>query len=143
KTWDDNLSAALKNIFTAIKDVKTKLNDLRDAAIKLDNSRYDSCSVSQWSILTGKNPDNCKDEQKPPPTKHEGCKDIEEIIELLICMPKALAFDIDSIFKKSSDIIGIEKFCNVVSLVSLQADLSSRAKDFDDFLQATIKLRKT
>jgi hypothetical protein len=141
KTWDDSLATALKGIFTSIKDVKSKLNDLRDAAIKLDNSQYDSCSTSQWSILTGKNPDNCKDE---PPTHHhhEHCKDIDKVIDILICMPKALAFDIDSIFKASSDIIGIEKFCNIVGLVSLQADLSKKTQDFDGLLQTVITARK-
>jgi hypothetical protein len=143
KTWDDNLSTALKGIFATIKDVKTKVGDLRDAAVKLENSLNDSCSAAQWSIITGKNPDNCKDDNPPPPNPQEGCKDAEEILKLLVCMPKALAFDIDSIFKASSDIIGIQKFGNIVSLVSLQTELSTRAVDFDTLLQNTIKTRKT
>jgi len=145
KTWDDNLATALKGIFTTIKDVKSKVGDLRDAAVKLENSLNDSCSTAQWCIITGRNPDNCKDEpgNQPPPNPQEGCKDAEEIIKLLVCMPKALAFDIDSIFKASSDIIGIQKFGNIASLVSLQAELSTRATDFDTILQTTIKTRKT
>ena len=143
KTWDDNLAKALRDLFTTIKDVKSKPNDLRDAAVKIDNSQFDSCSTAQWSLLTGKNPDNCKEDTKPHPPHTEHCKDIEDVIELLICMPKALAFDIDSIFKSSSDIIGIQKFCNVISLVSMQADLSAKTKDFDDLMLNTIKARKT
>jgi len=143
KKWDDDLATALGTFFTAVKDVKTKLYDLRDAASKLANSRTDSCSTAQWIIVTGKNPDTCKDDQKPnhPETGH--CKDVEEIIDLLFCMPKALAVDIDSIFKVSGDIIGIQKFCNVGSLVSLQVDLSKKAVDFDTLLQGTITIRKT
>jgi len=57
-------------------------------------------------------------------------------------MPKALAMDVDSIFKVSSDIIGIQKFCNIGSLVSLQADLSKKALDLDALLQTTITTRK-
>jgi hypothetical protein len=145
KTWDDNLATVLKNIFTSVKDVKSKISDLRDAAIKLENSQYDSCSTAQWCILTGKNPDNCKDEQKPPAHHHhhEQCKDIDKVIEKLVCMPKALATDIDSIFKASSDIIGIEKFCNTISIVGLQTELSKKTQDFDGLLQATITTRKT
>ena len=143
KTWDDSLATALKGVFATIKDVKTKVGDLRDAAVKLENSLNDSCSAAQWSIITGKNPDNCKDDNPPPPNPQEGCKDAEEILKLLICMPKALAFDIDSIFKASSDIIGIQKFGNVVSLVALQTELSTRAVEFDTLLQNTIKTRKT
>jgi hypothetical protein len=143
KTWDDSLSTALKGIFATIKDVKTKVGDLRDAAVRLENSLNDSCSAAQWSIITGKNPDNCKDDNPPPPNPQEGCKDSEEILKLLVCMPKALSFDIDSIFKASSDIIGIQKFGNISSLVALQTELSTRAVDFDTLLQNTIKTRKT
>lgn len=142
KKWDDDLSTALGTFFTAIKDVKTKLYDLRDASIKLGNSRSDSCSTAQWILITGKNPDPCKDEKPcPPETAH--CKDVEETIDLLLCMPKALAVDVDSIFKVAGDIIGIQKFCNVGSLVALQGDLSKKAIDFDGLLQATITTRKT
>lgn len=143
KTWDDNLSTALKGIFATIKDVKTKVGDLRDAAVRLENSLNDSCSAAQWSTITGKNPDNCKDDNPPPPNPQEGCKDAEEILKLLVCMPRALAFDIDSVFKASSDIVGIQKFGNISSLVGLQTELSARAVDFDTLLQNTIKTRKT
>ena len=141
KKWDDDLATALGAFFTAIKDVKAKLYDLRDASIKLGNSRTDSCSASQWIIITGKNPDTCKDEKQPPETGAE-CKNIEETIDILLCMPKALAVDVDYIFKSSSDVIGIQKFCNTVSLVGLQTDLSKKAQDFDALLQATITTRK-
>ena len=140
KKWDDDLAKALGAFFTTIKDVKSKMYDLRDSAIKLCNSRSDSCSTSQWIIITGRNPEGCKDDQKPNPPEH--CKDIEEVIEILCCMPKALALDIDSIFKASSDIIGIQKFCNTGSLVALQGDLSKKATDFDALLQTTITTRK-
>lgn len=142
KTWDDNLATALKGIFNTIKDVKTKVGDLRDAAVKLENSLNDSCSAAQWAIITGRNPDTCKDDDQPP-TPQEGCKDAEEIIKILVGMPKALAFDVDSIFKASSDIIGIQKFGNISSLVPLQQELSTRTTDFDTLLQNTIKTRKT
>ncbi|MBS1663842.1 MAG: hypothetical protein JST68_22545 [Bacteroidetes bacterium] len=143
KTWDDNLATALKNIFNTVKDVKAKVADLRDAAVKLENSLNDSCSTSQWCIITGKNPDSCKDDNQSP-NPPEGCKDAEEILKLMVCMPKAgLAFDIDSIFKASSDVIGVQKFGNIGSLVPLQTELSTRAVDFDNILTTTIKTRKT
>jgi hypothetical protein len=140
KKWDDDLGKALTDFFTVIKDVKSKTGDLRRSADNLCNSRTDSCSSGQWIIITGRNPENCKDDQKPNPPDH--CKDIEEIIEKLCCLPKALALDSDSIFKASADIIGIQKFCSTGSLVALQADLSKKATDFDGLLQATIATRK-
>jgi len=142
KTWDDALADKLKKAFDAIKDIKNKMGDLRDAGNKIDNSMHDSCSTGKWAIITGKNPDTCKDDQNPPPAPHEGCKDADEIIDLLICMPKALYQDADSIFKASSDIIGIQKFANIGSLVTLQSDLSTKTTEFDDLLQTAITTRK-
>src|SRR5450432_1016809 len=139
KTWDDSLAAQLTLVFKTVKDVKTKMGDLRDAAGKLENSKSDSCSNSQWCIITGKS--DCKDDG--PPIETEGCKDIEKVIEMLFDMPKALSVDIDAIFKSSSDIIGIQKFCNTGSLVVLQDSLYTNAKAFDKFLMDTITLRKT
>jgi hypothetical protein len=141
KTWDDTLAGNLKEIFNAVKDVKAKMSNLRDAAIKLENSTHDSCNASQWAIITGKMPDNCKDETKPP-IETEDCKDIDDVLNLLFCMPKALLLDTDSIFKSSSDVIGLQKFINTGSLVTLQQKLYKNAKDFDDLLLATITIRK-
>jgi hypothetical protein len=144
KTWDEALAKKLKDIFVAVKDVKTKMSDLRDAASKLENSKHDSCNASQWTLITGKDADNCKDETNPqPPVPPETCRDAEEVIELLFCMPRALLLDIDSIFKSSSDIIGVQKFCNTGSLVALQQNLYTSAQDFDTLLLSTITTRKT
>ncbi|HMC85745.1 MAG TPA: hypothetical protein VKI61_09470 [Chitinophagaceae bacterium] len=140
KTWDDSLAAQVTLIFKTVKDVKTKMGDLREAAGKLENSKSDSCSSSQWCIITGKS--DCKDDTQQT-VETEGCKDIEKVIELLFEMPNALSVDIDAIFKSSSDIIGIQKFCNTGSLVVLQDSLYTNAKAFDKFLMDTITLRKT
>jgi hypothetical protein len=140
KTWDDSLAAQLTLVFKTVKDVKSKMSDLRDAAAKLENSRTDSCSNSEWSIITGKN--DCKDENQQV-IQNENCKDVEKVINMLFDMPKALLADIDAIFKSSSDIIGIQKFCNAGSLVVLQDNLYNNAKDFDKFLVDTIAVRKS
>lgn len=143
KAWDDDLATNLKSIFLSVKDLKAKIGDLRDAASKIDNSRHDSCNSSQWCILTGKTPDNCKDDTKPkPPIQTEGCHDIEENLDDIVYMPKTLAQDVDFLFKSSADIIGIQKFCNLISLVSLEDVLYTKAKDFDGLLQDTITKRK-
>lgn len=140
KTCDDALAAQLALVFKTAKDVKSKMKDLRDAAVNLENSKKDSCSNSEWNIITGKN--DCKDESQQVP-ETEACKDIEKVITMLFDMPKALLADIDAVFKSSSDIIGIQKFCNTGSLVVLQDSLYNNAKDFDKFLMDTIALRKT
>ena len=144
KKWDDDLAKGLAAVFTAVKDVKAKMTDLRDAATKLENSRHDSCNDTQWILITGKSADNCKDDTKTtPPVLPEPCKDSEAVVDLLFGMPKALLADADSIFKSSSDVIGIQKFCNTGSISVLQDKLYASANDFDALLQATIKLRKT
>jgi len=142
KGWDDDLATNLKDIFNTVKDVKTKMSNLRDAAIKLENSTHDSCNASQWSIITGKAADNCKDETKPP-AETDDCKDIDDVLNLLFCMPKALLLDADAVFKSSSDIIGIQKFINMSGLVTLQQKLYDTAKNFDKLLMDTITTRKS
>jgi hypothetical protein len=138
KILDDSLATQLTTIFQSVKDVKTKMSDLRDAATKLGNSKKDSCNASQWNAITGRG--DAKDGQ--PSTEPDACKDIEKVIDLLFDMPDALLLDIDAVFKSSSDIIGIQKFCNTGSVVGLQDKLYTQAKEFDGLLLDTIKLRK-
>lgn len=140
KTLDDSLAAQLALVFKTVKDVKSKMSDLRDAAAKLENSKTDSCSTSEWNIITGKI--DCKDE-KQQTAQNENCKNIEKVVDVLFEMPKALLSDIDGIFKSSSEIIGIQKFCNAGSLVNLQESLYNNAIDLDKFLNSTITVRKT
>ncbi len=141
KAWDDSLAAQLTTVFKGVKDLKTKMIDLRDAANKLENSKNDSCSVSQWLIITGKGESKEEGRQQQGP-ETEGCKDIEKVIEMVFDMPKALLADVDSLFKASSDVIGIQKFCNTVSLVVLHETLYNSAQEFDKLLSATITQRK-
>lgn len=139
--WGNDLSSKLKNIFKAVKDVKTKLGDLRTAACKLEDCKNDSCNCSQITVLTGEEQKNCDSkpgqENRPPE-----CSDAKEVLDDLICMPKALGFDADSIFKSSSDVIGIQIFSNLGTLDPLQKTLSDESKAFEKHLQDTIKLRE-
>lgn len=137
-----DLSTTLKSIFKAAKEVKVKLTELRDQACKLENCVNDSCNSIQLGLLTGKAAENCKGETKPPTERPEACTDAEDILDELICMPKTLSFDIDSIFKSSSDVIGIQVFSNIPSLDSLQKNFSDLAKEFDKQVQETSKLRE-
>lgn len=141
KAWDDSLAAQLTTVFKGVKDLKSKMTDLREAANKLEHSKKDSCSVSQWLIITGKG--ESKEEGKQTQgSDSEGCKDIDKVIELVFDMPKALLSDIDSVFKASSDVIGIQKFCNTGSLVVIHETLYNTAQEFDKLLLATITQRK-
>jgi hypothetical protein len=135
KTVDDSLAAQLVTIFQSVKDVKAKIGSLRDAATLLSNSKKDSCNSSQWSAITG-----AAEGQQAGSCQ---CEDIEEAIDILFYMPDALVTDIDSVFKSSSDIIGIQKFCNTGSIVGLQQTLYDQATAFDQLLLATVALRKT
>ena len=135
KTIDDSLATQLVAIFQSVKDVKTKIGDLRDSATKLMNSKKDSCNSSQWSAITG-----AADSQQAQNSCQ--CDEIEEAIDILFYMPDALVTDMESVFKSSSDIIGIQKFCNTGAIVGLQQTLHDQAKAFDDLLVATVTLRK-
>jgi hypothetical protein len=142
--WGTDLSTGLKNISKAVKEVKARMNDLRESAGKLENCKNDSCNCTQLMILTGKVPENCKGESKPSKKEHpKECADVDKLLCDLICMPKALGFDIDSIYKSSAETIGIQVFSNINTLDPLHKTLSDHAKAFGSHLQLTMKTRET
>jgi len=136
--WNKDLNAALRNINKAVKDVKAKFGDLKAAACQLESCKQDTCNKSQWIALTGEKPENCTDTPNTPPPE---CSNAKTIFEELICMPKGLAQDIDGIFQASSDVIGIQVFSNIDTLVPLQKTLETQSKDFESTLNATMKQR--
>jgi hypothetical protein len=138
RDWNKTLSTTLTNLFKQIKDLKGKFGDLKDASCKLDSSYKDKCNIGQKKALTGNSPENCAD-QTPP---IDACKTTGTDIETLICKPKGLAQDIDSIFQASSDIIGIQIFSNIDSLDQLQKDLSTKSVAFEKQISDTMKTRK-
>lgn len=142
--WSNDLSTSLKNIFKAVKEAKLRMNDLRESACKLENCKNDSCNCTQVMVLTGKVPENCKGESRPiQKDRPRECENADELLSDLLCMPKALGFDIDSIFKSSSEAIGIQVFSNIGTLDPLQKTLSDRSKVFENHLQMTMKTRET
>jgi len=131
-----DLGEKLKGIAASIKNVKAKFAELHDASCKLESCLTDSCNSSQRKAITGNAP-GCTGE--PP----EICKDSETIFHELICRPKGLLKDIDSIFKASYDVVGIQKFSNIDSLETMQGKLSENAKGFGDQISSVMKSRKT
>ncbi|HRQ49981.1 MAG TPA: hypothetical protein PLR74_05570 [Agriterribacter sp.] len=140
--WGNDLSASLKNIFKSIKDVKMKLGDLRTAAGKLEDCKNDSCHCTQMTILTGEQQKNC-DTKPSQDNRPDECNDAKEVLDDLICMPKALGFDADYIFNASSDVIGIQVFSNLGTLDPLQKTLADDAKAFEKHIQDIMKLRES
>ena len=143
--WGSTLSGNLKDIFKKVKDAKAKLNDLVEAACKLDNSKTNTCYQAEWTILTGKTPAKCGEQGQggePPKGYPDKCKDIDKTICEMLCMPKALNKDINHLFKASSDIIGIQIFSNIGTLDALQAEFEKRSKVFDAQLQDVVKARE-
>ena len=140
--WGSELATSLKNVLKSVKDVKTKLSDLRDAACKLDNCLNDSCNCSQVMVLTGEKPENCKED--PPSIKRRPpeCDHVAQCLDELVCMPKALAFDIDSILMSSSEVIGIQVFSNLKSLSELHKPVYDQIKTFQKHLSETVKTRE-
>lgn len=142
--WATELSTNLKNISKAVKEAKTKMSDLREAACKLENCKDDSCNCSQLIVLTGKVPENCKGESRPKQKERpDECEDVDKLLDDLICMPKALSFDIDSIFKSASEVVGIQVFSNLGSLNPLQKTLTDHSNSFTKHIQETAKTRES
>lgn len=139
KKWNGELSAALKKLNKSIKDTKTKFSDLKDAGCRLESSIKDQCFKGQWRALTGKTSERCADKPSEP---HPDCKDAATIIEELICRPKGLMQDIDSLFQSSSDVIGIQVFSNIEMLEPLQKDLDQHSKDLQKHINTTAKTRE-
>lgn len=142
--WSSELSSGLKNIVKSVKDLKTKLGDLRDAACKLESCINDDCNCTQMAILTGEVGENCdeKDEESEDNRPKE-CEDSKEILDDLICMPKALGFDAGYLLKSSSDVMGIQVFSNIGTLEPLQKTFSDEAKAFGKLIQETTKKRES
>lgn len=142
--WSNDLSSGLKNIFKSIKDVKTKIGELRDAANKLEGCKNDICNCTQVTILTGEEPENCKDKERTPQDKRPSeCNDAKDVLDRLICMPKALNFDADSLFQAASDVVGIQVFSNIGTLEPLRKTLEDDSKNFEKHLQESMKARET
>jgi len=140
--WGTELSTGLKNIFKAIKEVKTKVGDLREAADKLKNCTEDICNCTQMTILTGEVSENCSD-KKPPDNRPAECNDAKDVLKQLICLPAALKTDADSLFQSSSDVIGIQVFSNIGTLEPLQKTLSDESKAFEKHIQEIMKARES
>jgi hypothetical protein len=142
--WGTDLSTGLKNIFKSIKDVKTKMGELQDAAYKLEGCKNDICNCTQITILTGEVPENCNENTKTTEGKRpEECSDVKEILDSLICMPKALKFDAGHLFQAASDVIGIQVFSNIGTLEPLQKTLSDDSKNLEKHIQETMKARES
>jgi hypothetical protein len=138
KDWNKKLYETLKNIAKGVKEVKAKTSDLKKAACDLDSCFKDSCNTAQRRALTGKSTEECKDQPKIP----DACAGADGWIHELICMPKALATDIDSIFKSAYDVVGIQVFSNIDTLEPLQKVLDDRSKAFKTLIGEVVKTRE-
>lgn len=140
-----DLSASLKSIFKSVKEVKARMNDLREAACKLESCMNDSCNCDQMLLITGELPEHCPETDRPkkPKKRPKECEGISKTLDLLVGMPKALSFDIDSIFKSSSEVIGIQVFSNIHTLEPLQKSFSDQAKGFEKYLADIMKSRES
>jgi hypothetical protein len=137
--WNKDLNSTLKNLATSVKNAKSKFKELQEAACKLEMCYNDNCNTSQKRAITGIAPEDCKDEGRQLP---EACKDSGKIFEELICMPKGMWADMDSIFKSSSDVVGIQVFSNIETLEPLQKTLDDYSKEFKKHLTDVVKVRE-
>ena len=133
-----DLNKVLTDITKQIKDAKSKFADLKIASCKLADSLVEQCNASQWKALTGNVSADCKED----PKLIDVCKNTEEEIKSLICLPKGLGKDIDYIFQSSADVTGIQMFSNIDTLDPLQKSLSDKSNAFEKLINDTMKTRK-
>jgi hypothetical protein len=132
------LADALKDVVKKAKDLRDKIYALRDAACDLKHCTDEACNAAQWGILTG-DWSKCKTEMKDPPKRPPECDNMKDKFEKLFCIPKYLAGDVESVYKGSADVVGIQVFSNIGTLEGLQKTLYDAAKAFDKHLQDTVK----
>lgn len=144
--WSDELKKTLKELSTEVKAVKSLFSELRVQACKLEECKNDSCNKTQWMVLTGEHDESSSKDKKQPKTEHKhpkACENVKEIFEDLVCMPsKGLVFDIDSIFKSSADVVGIQVFSNPASLKPIQKELSDHSLELEKKIQEAVTARE-
>lgn len=145
-SWSEELKKTLKDLSTEVKTVKSLFSELRVQACKLEECKNDSCNKTQWKVLTGKHKEDLENgkKQSEKESKHpKACDNVEEIFKDLICMPKdGLVFDIDSIFKASADVVGIQVFSDPKSLKEIQKDLSDYAQKLEKKINESVTARE-
>lgn len=134
-----DLNKVLTDLIKQAKDIKNKFADLKAVACKLDDSIVDGCNAAQWKAITGKTKPGCNEEGKPP---IDACKNAEAEIYSLICLPKGLGKDIDTIFQSSADVTGIQMFSNIDTLDPLVKTLADNSNKFEKLVSDTMKTRK-
>ncbi|MBC7947037.1 MAG: hypothetical protein H7Y42_04095 [Chitinophagaceae bacterium] len=139
KKWNSDLNALLKKLSKSVKDAKEKFKDLKDAGCKLESSIHDQCFTAQWKALTGRESEKCDATGEP----HPACKTTAEDISAMICRPKGLILDIDSITTASADVVGIQIFSNIDTLEPLHKELDTYSKDFEKHVAEVMKTRET
>lgn len=143
--WGNKLSGLLKDVFKGVKEAKVKMKELSDAAQTIDHSKKDNCFDAAWDALNCRtkekcNPDETAKEQSGLPDK---CNYVCQHITDIVCMSNGLFIDINSIFKSSSEVIGIQVFSNIGTLDPIQKSLAEKAKAFDGYLLEVSKARES
>lgn len=143
--WGTKLSGLLKDVFKGVKEAKVKMKELNDSANAIDNSKKDNCYDSGWNALLGGVTDKCEPDTKPktPENYPAKCKDVGTHVCDIVCGTNGLFIDINSIFKSSSEVVGIQVFSNINTLDPLQKTLAEKAKAFDGYLQEVYKTRES
>jgi hypothetical protein len=134
-----DLNTQLTNIANGIKSFRIRFRDLQDAAGKLKWCIKDSCNAPQMKAL-GIPTESCNEKTKELPRE---CSDAEKIFDELICNPNHLYSDLESIFKSSFDVVGIQQFSSISTLDQMQQDLETKSKDFEKQIKNTLENRSS
>lgn len=144
-TSNKNLAESLKKITKTLMEVKTKTEDLREAAFRLNNCLKDPCNCSQLVEL-GIPEEGCKGaavERKEPQSPPCPPEQIKEFFRKLICMPENLVKDVTSVLNSAANTQGIQRFTNTNSLDTFNTELVERIKKFDKQVSENVKRSET
>lgn len=134
-----DLGAQLQNIGKGIKDMRTKIGELNEAACKLKHSAAEKCNSAQWKAITGWNAtENCKDGKE----SSDGCDHAKEWFDDLVGKKLGMVLtDFDSLFQSSYDVVGIQLFSSMDTIEQLQKDLETYSKKFESQVKTTMDKR--
>lgn len=128
-TKTEAVNAALNSSLDAIKNAKSKLWEVREAACKLDGARNDSCNSEQLSALS------------KIPADQNGLKGIARF-QALVDKIKEDAFklydSVDDVFEKGVKVAGIQAYMNTASIKEFTTALKTDAEAFSEDVIANL-----
>jgi len=123
------IDKALNESLDAIKALKNKMSEVRDAACKLEAARTDSCHSEQLKAL----------KKLPEKDQVSGLTRFTNKTDDIIGKSESLYNIADDLFEKGVKVAGILAFMNINSLTELTAVLNGYSIELDEDVEGNLK----